>query len=102
MGVHQMRYTKHLMVLALLSTLLGASQGLAQETEHHEQGQEATQEAHEDEHAEEADNEEHGEVESHGGRPHHKNEFAIFLGGTDEHGHPTEFTWGLDYKRGVA
>lgn len=30
------------------------------------------------------------------------NEAAIFLGGTDEHGHPTEFTWGVDYKRRVA
>jgi len=90
------------MVLALLSTLLGASQGLAQETEHHEQGQEATQEAHEEEHAEEAEHEEHGESEGHGRSLHHKNDVAIFLGGTDEHGHPTEFTWGLDYKRRVA
>ena len=32
----------------------------------------------------------------------HLNEVAIFLGATDEHGHDTEFTWGLDYKRHVS
>jgi hypothetical protein len=102
MGVHRMRCTKHLMVLALLQTLLVASQGLAQETEHHEQGQEATQEAHQEESAKEAEHEEHGESEGHGGRGLHKNDFAIFLGATDEHGHETELTLGLDYRRQVA
>jgi hypothetical protein len=97
-----MRRTIQLMVFALLSILLGASPGLAQEAEHQEHDTTPAQEAHEEEHAEEAEHEEHGESEGHGGRPHHKNDFAIFLGGTDEHGHPTEFTWGLDYKRRVA
>lgn len=53
-----------------------------------------------DEHAAEApENESHGEFE-HGREP--KNEVALFLGGTDEHGHDTEFTWALDYKRRVG
>jgi hypothetical protein len=49
--------------------------------------------------AEAAEHEKHGEFEH--GR-HHKNEVALFLGGTDEKGHDTEFTWGLDYKRRIA
>lgn len=31
-----------------------------------------------------------------------KNEVAVFLGATDEKGHDTEGTWGLDYKRRIA
>jgi len=93
-----MSRTIQLMVFALLSILLGASPSLAQEAEHQEHDTAPAQE----EHVEEAEHEEHGESEGHGGRPHHKNDFAVFLGGTDEHGHPTEFTWGLDYKRRVA
>jgi hypothetical protein len=98
-GVQRMRRTIQLMVFALLSILFGASPGLAQEAEHQEHDTAPALEAHEEEHAEEA---EHGESEGHGGSLHHKNDVAIFLGGTDEHGHPTEFTWGLDYKRRVA
>ena len=42
--------------------------------------------------AENAENVKHeGEHSSHHGRDF-KNEVAIFLGGTDEHGHDTEFT----------
>jgi hypothetical protein len=33
--------------------------------------------------------------ESHSGRDH-KNEVALFLGWTDESGHATEPTWGVD------
>ncbi len=42
-----------------------------------------------------------GEQSSHNARDF-KNEVALFLGGTDEHGHDTEFTWGLDYKRRIT
>ena len=42
-----------------------------------------------------------GEHSSHHPR-HFMNEVALFMGATDEHGHDTEFTWGLDYKRRVA
>ena len=97
-----MNRSTQLMIPAILVILLGGLQGAAQEAEHSEHGATPAKEAHEEVHAEEAEHQEHGEAEGHGGRPHHKNDFAIFLGGTDEHGHPTEFTWGLDYKRRVA
>ena len=100
LGVRQMHFDSRTVILALFSILLVASLGAAQEAEHEEHGTPPEHEAHGEEHAEEAEDEEHGG--GHGGRPHHKNDFAIFLGGTDEHGHPTEFTWGLDYKRRVA
>jgi hypothetical protein len=45
--------------------------------------------------------EQEGEHSSHHPRDF-KNEVALFLGGTEEHGHDTEFTWGLDYKRRIA
>ncbi len=49
-----------------------------------------------------SDLEEHdGAADSHHGSAH-KNEVAIFLGATDEPGHDSEFTWGLDYKRRIA
>jgi hypothetical protein len=51
------------------------------------------------EHAEKVEHE--GEQSSHHSRAH-LNEVAVFLGGTDEPGHDTEFTWGLDYKRRIA
>ena len=102
LGVRQMHFDSRTVILALFSILLVASLGAAQEAEHQEHGTPPEHEAQGEEHAEEAEHEEHGEVEGHGGRPHHKNDFAVFLGGTDEHGHPTEFTWGLDYKRRVA
>lgn len=41
-----------------------------------------------------------GEAESHGEGGHQfKNAFALFLGATNEHGHGTEGTWGLEYAR---
>jgi len=92
----------HLMILAILVVLVGALPVTAQEAEHTENDAPPEQTTHEEEQAEEAEHEEHGKAEGHGGRSHHKNDAAIFLGGTDEHGHPTEFTWGLDYKRRVA
>jgi len=64
--------------------------------------EQVTQEA---EHAKAAEHGDSGghEADSHSGHLRaHKNEIAIFVGGTDEHGHDTEFTWGLDYKRRVA
>ena len=52
--------------------------------------------------AEDAETVEHeGEHSSHHVRDF-KNEVAVFLGGTDEPGHGTELTWGLDYKRRIA
>ena len=42
-----------------------------------------------------------GEHSSHHARDF-KNEVALFMGATDEHGHDSEFTWGLDYKRRFA
>ena len=64
--------------------------------------------ATEDEHAATDEHETHGEAasheehSSHHDRSHIKNEFALFLGATDEHGHDTQFTWGFDYKRRIA
>lgn len=44
-----------------------------------------------------------GEAESHGKGGHHfKNAFALFLGATNEHGHGTEPTWGLEYARKLS
>jgi hypothetical protein len=100
--VHRMRRTTLPLVIALLSILLIASPGFTQETEPLEPEAVTEQEAHEDENAEAAKHEEHGESEGHGGRHLHKNDFAIFVGATDEHGHETELTLGLDYRRQVA
>jgi hypothetical protein len=85
-----MKHPALIAITALFSILLYGVPSPAQEAEHgaHEEGAEA------------AEHEEHGE--EHEGRTHHPNEFAIYLGATDEHGHPTELTWGLDYKRRVA
>ena len=58
--------------------------------------------------AEHGDVAKNGETVEHEGEhsSHHirdfKNEVAVFVGGTDEHGHDTELTWGLDYKRRIA
>ncbi len=59
--------------------------------------------------AESAQHQEHGEEgvteehEEHGGRHEvHKNEIALFPGATDEHGHDTEFTYGLGYGRRIG
>jgi hypothetical protein len=90
------------MILAILVILLGALPGAAQEAEPSARGATPAEEAHEEEQAEEAEHEGHSEAEGHGGRPHHKNDAAIFLGFTNEHGHPIEPTLGLDYKRRVA
>ena len=87
-------------IAALFSMALWVMPSLAQEAEHEEHGSTPAHEAHEEEHGEAAEHEEHGE--GHGGRPHHANDFAVFLGATDEHGHDTELTWGLDYRRMVA
>ena len=97
-----MKKSALVVITALLSMLLYATPSLAQEAEHEEHGSTPAREAHEEEHGETAEHEEHGESEGHGGRPHHANDFAIFLGATDEHGHDTELTWGLDYRRMVA
>jgi hypothetical protein len=87
-------------ITALFAILLYGLPVRAQEAEHEEHGSTPAHEAHEEEQGEAAEHEEHGE--EHGGRPHHANDFAVFLGATDEHGHDTEFTWGLDYRRMIA
>lgn len=95
-----MHFDSRTVILALFSILLVASLGAAQEAEHEEHGTPPEHEVHGEDHAEETENEEHGE--EHGERPHHLNDFSIFLGATDEHGHETELTWGLDYRRVIA
>jgi hypothetical protein len=79
------------MVFATLAIFLLAIPGLAQEAEHAEDGEDPANETRQEEHGEEP-----------GGRHLHKNDFAIFVGATDEHGHDTELTLGLDYRRQVA
>ena len=61
----------------------------ARETEHSDVAENAENVGHEGEHS------------SHHVRDF-KNEVAVFLGGTDEHGHDTELTRGIDYKRRIA
>jgi hypothetical protein len=61
----------------------------ARKAEHAEVAEQAGEGEHEDAHS------------SHRPRDF-RNEVAVFLGGTDEHGHGTEITWGLDYKRRIA
>jgi hypothetical protein len=95
-----MNRTTRPVLLAILTIFLLAIPGLAQEAEHGEHGEDPANETHQEEHAEEAGHEEHGEEP--GGRHLHKNDFAIFVGATDEHGHGTELTLGLDYRRQVA
>ena len=80
MGVLQMSRGAQLTVLALLSILLGTSPGLAQETPPKELG----------------------ESEGHGERPYDLNEFAIFLGASDDDVNPTEPTLGAAYRHRVA
>ena len=47
--------------------------------------------------AEEEHSEHGGTAEPHGESGHFKNGFALFLGATNESGHGTEATWGLEY-----
>jgi len=95
-----MHLNSRTVILAILSILLVASLGAAQETEHQQHSTPPEDEAHEDEHGEVAEHEEHGE--QHGGRHWHTNDVGIFLGATDEHGHDTEATLGLEYRRIIA
>ena len=61
--------------------------GSAQETGHGEHAQAPEAETVQ-EHSSSAEHDEHAEF---------KNELVLFLGATDESGHPSEFTWGLEY-----
>jgi hypothetical protein len=88
------------LIATLLSILLYGIPGAAQHTEPAEEtASHETQNQHQ-EHADETEHEEHGEA--HGGRHWHTNDVGIFLGATDEHGHETELTWGLEYRRLIA
>jgi hypothetical protein len=49
-----------------------------------------------------AERAEHSAESQHEHGREHENEVAVFFGGTDERGHDTEFTLGLDYKRRIA
>ena len=66
----------------------------------------ASGDGHDERAAEHREIAEHGESGGHEGDSlhgrAHKNEIGLFLGGTDERGHDTELTWGLDYKRRIA
>jgi len=84
--------------VGLLMVALVAVPAVAVENE----DEDDTQKAEHGDVAEDEEKVEHeGEHSSHHPRDF-KNEVAVFLGGTDEHGHDTEFTWGLDYKRRIA
>ena len=77
--------------MAFLFSIVFALALPAQETEHPENGEaQATDEAAD--HSEATEQQEHG-AEHLGLR----NEIVFFIGVTDEPGHPTEFTWGLEY-----
>jgi hypothetical protein len=80
MGVLQMSRSAQLTVFALFSILLGTSPGLAQEAQPRE----------------------FGESEGHAERPYHLNEFAIFLGASDDDVHPSEPTLGAAYRHRIA
>lgn len=95
-----------IMVGFVLATVLWPVVGFA-ETVHDDHG-ESAEHAHDavhDEHAEsaeleaEAAHDEHSEGSEHhnGGHRDFKHGFALFLGATDELGHGTEPTWGLEY-----
>lgn len=72
------------LLIMTVAAVLGSSPGLAEEIH--------------TEHAESA-----GEAEHHGDEGHNfKNAAALFLGATNESGHSTEGTWGLEYGCRVA
>lgn len=82
----------------LLALVLASAPAVAVASgdEHDEQ---ATEHRDTTEHRESGGHE--GDAQDSHGRAH-KNEIGLFLGGTDERGHDTQFTWGLDYKRRIA
>ena len=86
-----MNFNCRLIMTSLVAILLFTVPGLAQEaeeTDHHV----APLDEPTAEHVDEAEHQEH-ETEHLGFR----NEIVVFLGATDESGHPTEFTSGLEY-----
>lgn len=95
-----MSHTAHHMLFAILLIILVNLPGFAQGSEHEGPGEDPSKEAYQEEHAEQAKHDKHGE--EHGGRPNHKNDFAIFLGASDDHVHPTEPTLGVAYRHRVA
>jgi hypothetical protein len=95
-----MKISRPVLISAVFSVLLYAYPIAAQPTEHAEESAAHEADEHHDDHAAASEHEEHGE--EHGGRHWHTNDFGIFLGATDEHGHDTELTWGLEYRRMIA
>jgi hypothetical protein len=95
-----MKFSRFLLFAVFVSILVYGPPATAQHTEHAEEMVAHATEDQTEEHAEEAAHEEHGE--EHGGRHWHTNDVGIFLGATDEHGHDTELTWGLEYRRLIA
>jgi len=96
-----MKSSVRIVLIACAIVLCALSPGFAQESGHEEHGGTSTQETREKQ-GETAENGEHNEAEGHGGRHYHMNDVGIFLGATDEHGHDTEFTWGLEYRRMIS
>lgn len=95
-----MKYSVLFLIATLFSILLCAIPGAAQHTEHTEATASHETESQHEEHTDETEYEDRGEA--HGGRHWHTNDVGIFVGLTDEHGHDTEFTWGLEYRRLIA
>jgi len=75
---------------------IGADFGVASGDEHDDRAADQRDPAELGEKGSDEDDSRHGH-----GRAH-RNEIGLFMGGTDERGHDTEFTWGLDYKRKIA
>mgnify|MGYP001547271281 FL=1 len=96
--------TKIAVLAAALMLALVPMSMATQEAEHGQQAEspDAADTAQQQEPGEEAVADEHEEHGEHGGRHEHKNEIALFLGATDEHGHDTEFTYGLEYARRIS
>lgn len=74
--------------ICLLSVVLVGLPATAQE---HQGAEQATENE-----AEGASHEEHGEEDAHHGHAYHPNEIAFFAGITDEEGHDSEFSLGLE------
>ena len=93
-----MHFNARVWAIMFFAVSFAVEQVAAQEVEQPAHGEATESVAHDEQH--EAEHEAHGEDPGHSS--HHLNDVAVFLGATDEPGHPTEFTWGLDYKRRVA
>lgn len=86
---------RYSVVAAACAVLLAATFSLpAQQTEHGEHADTAVAEENSD-HSKASDHSKHD-------REWIQNEISLFLGATNEPGHSTEFTWGLEYVREIS